>query len=65
MRRTIETLAWLLQAAPGTMTLGDLARRMDETPDRIHDAVDLLKLRRGIDTQIPPVDWTRRPPSWT
>lgn len=62
MRRTIEALAWMIQDAPGEMSLGELARRMGETTERIGDAMDVLKIRTGQPTQVPPVDWVRWPP---
>jgi hypothetical protein len=63
MRITIEKLAWLLSAAPGEATIGQLAAQFGQEPGRIMDAMDVLKIMRGDTTQLPPVDWSVRLPA--
>ncbi len=63
MRRTIEHLAWEIQDAPPTITIGELARQFGEATERITDAIDVLKIRARQPTQYPVVDWHRRPPN--
>jgi hypothetical protein len=58
VRRPIERLAWHLSSEDGEATLGALARKYGETTERIMDALDSLKMRRGEPTSLPPVDWS-------
>jgi hypothetical protein len=62
MRIGIEKLAWLVSGEKGDATLGDLAKRHGVTTERIADALDVLKIRQGIPTQIPAVPWHEDPP---
>lgn len=71
MRTPIERLAFELAGEPSTLdvTIGQLARKYDETTERIMDALDVLKIIHGLSTTIPPVPWPtthpgadRRPP---
>ena len=57
MRRGIEKLAFLISQEPGETTLGQLAEKFGETTERIGDAIDADKMRRGVSTQLPPIDW--------
>lgn len=60
MRIGIEKLAWLIDQHvhdPETITIGNLAKIHGETSERIMDAIDVLKIRRGQSTQLPPVPW--------
>jgi hypothetical protein len=57
MRVGIEKLARFLRDEEGDATLGELAEKYGVTTERIQDAVDVLKIREGKPTQIPPVDW--------
>ena len=57
MRRGIERLAYLISREPPSATLGDLAEKYGETIERLMDAMDADKMRRGIPTSLPPVDW--------
>lgn len=58
-RRTIEKLAWLINwhSTNEEHTIGELAVLYGETPERIMDAIDVLKIMRGEPTQFPPVPW--------
>ncbi len=60
-RRTIEKLAWLIDRHCDIepCTIGELAELYGETPERIADAMDVLKIMMGEPTQIPPVPWHR------
>ncbi len=40
-----------------SVTIKELARLYDQTPERIADALDVLKIRKGEPTQFPPVLW--------
>jgi hypothetical protein len=59
-RRTIEKLAWLMKwhsTQDEEHTIGELAALYEETPERIMDAIDVLKIMDGEPTQFPPVPW--------
>jgi len=57
---SIEKLAWLLsQESLESLSLGEIAEQMDQPVERIIDAIDVLKLLRGEETQFPPVPWGR------
>jgi hypothetical protein len=57
MRIGIEKLAWLISQESNSATLGGLADKYGTTTERIQDAIDVLKIRKGKPTQIPPIQW--------
>lgn len=57
MRVSIERLAWMISDEPGDATLGELADKYETHVDRIMDAMDVLKIRRGEPTTLPPIEW--------
>jgi hypothetical protein len=57
LRVSIERLARQLSDEPDDVSLGSLADRYDVSLDRIFDAMDVIKIRRGEPTTIPPVEW--------
>jgi hypothetical protein len=58
MRTPIERLAFeLSRGIPGNATLGELAKHYGETTERIMDAIDVLKIRKGLPTTFPAIDW--------
>ena len=55
---TIEKLAYLIQTeCTDGSTLGEMSRKYSQPMQRIMDAIDVLKIRKGESTQIPPVPW--------
>ena len=71
MRRPIESLAYLLWGEVSRWregmdevgpTVGQMAEKYQETPDRIMDALDVMKIARGDEyTILPPIDWSAPP----
>jgi hypothetical protein len=57
MRLPIERLARLLIDEPLDKTVGELAARYCEPPERITDAMDVAKVYYGESTTIPAVEW--------
>jgi hypothetical protein len=57
LRIPIERLARYLADEDLDQTLKQLAVKYDTTTGRIQDAADVLKIRRGEATTIPPVEW--------
>jgi len=45
-----------IETNPDT-TIGDIALNLDETSERIMDALDLLKVMRGEYREIPDIPW--------
>lgn len=59
MRRSLPRLAYMItqiETNPDT-TIGDIALNLDETSERIMDALDLLKVMRGEYREIPDIPW--------
>ena len=59
MRRSLPRLAYMItqmDTSPDT-TIGDIALNLEETSERIMDALDLLKVMRGEYQEIPDIPW--------
>ena len=57
MVKGIEKLAYELSFEDKNMMLGELSEKYGEPIQRIMDALDVLKIKKGIPTQLPPVPW--------
>lgn len=58
MRTPIERLAYLIETeCDPAMKLGAMAKRYDESVERVQDAIDVGKIVRGQATTLPPVPW--------
>lgn len=53
----IERLARQIRDEPDDVTIGQLADKYDCSPQRILDAIDVIKIRRNQSSTIPPVEW--------
>lgn len=54
MRRPIEKLALMLRAENPSQTLGQLAKKYNETTERIMDALEVIKMiDQGTATYLP------------
>lgn len=58
LRKGIERLAYELTLEDhGDISLGELAEKHGQTVERIIDAIDVIKVKRGQPTSLPPVPW--------